>query len=319
MKKIKKPVSVLLAVFICFAAVQLGTLLSYADTFFDDGDFRFAVVSGDSVLVAGYYGDSTTVVLPETGGGRPVKGVYSRCFENAAVESVTIPEGYTSIGSFAFNGCHSLQEVNVPSTLKSIGIMAFYDCSSLEEFDFSATALNSVSFAAFQNCSALESAVLPETLTSIGENVFCNCSMLGELVLPNTIKTIPEYAFYGCAALQSVYIPESVTLIGENAFSPMAEEGAMDIFCFKGTAAEEYFSAIDAPKLTAPEKIAGDANLDGVVNVNDVTAIQQFSAEFIDFNILQEILADCDKDGHIAISDATMIQMYLAEYDVTLG
>lgn len=320
MKRTKKAVSVLLAVFIFAAALQLGTLLSYADTSFDEGDFRFTVVSDNSILVSKYYGDSTEVTLPATGGGRAVKGVYSRCFENTAVESVTIPEGYITIGAFAFNGCQSLASVSLPSSITSIGIMAFYDCPLLNDVDFSASEnLSTISFAAFQNCAALESAVLPDSLISLGENAFCNCSMLGEVILPNTIKTIPEYAFYGCTALHSIYVPESVTAIGENAFAPMDGEGTLSALCFKGTAAEEYFTEMGAPNLTAPEKIAGDANLDGTVNVNDVTEIQQFSAEFIEFNTLQAILADCDKDGRVGVSDATLIQMYLAEYDVTLG
>ena len=320
MKRTKKAVAVLLAVFIFAAALQLGTLLSYADTSFDEGEFRFTVVSDNSILVSKYYGDSTEVTLPATGGGRAVKGVYSRCFENTAVESVIIPEGYTTIGAFAFNGCQSLSEVSLPSSLTSIGIMAFYDCSSLEGIDFSALEnLSAISFAAFQNCGALESAVLPDSLTSLGENAFCDCASLGELYIPKNLNTIPEYAFYGCTALQSVFVPDTVTEIGENAFAPMDGEGTLSAFCFKDTAAEAYFTENEAPDLTAAEKIAGDANLDGTLNVNDVTEIQQYAAEYIGFNPLQLVLANCDGDAEVGISDATLIQMYLAEYNVVLG
>lgn len=63
----------------------------------------------------------------------------------------------------------------------------------------------------------------------------------------------------------------------------------------------------------------GDANCDGKLNIRDVTAIQRFAGEFIQFNDEQLALADTNGDGVVTIEDATHLQMYLAEYDVQLG
>ena len=67
------------------------------------------------------------------------------------------------------------------------------------------------------------------------------------------------------------------------------------------------------------EYMIADTNLDGRMNVNDVTAIQRHLVELEKFNEEQLALADTNGDGKIDISDATHLQMYLAEYDVVLG
>ena len=63
----------------------------------------------------------------------------------------------------------------------------------------------------------------------------------------------------------------------------------------------------------------GDANLDGKINIRDVTAIQRHIAEIEILTSVCLVNADTNGDGTVDISDATHLQMYLAEYDVVLG
>ena len=63
----------------------------------------------------------------------------------------------------------------------------------------------------------------------------------------------------------------------------------------------------------------GDTNLDGRINIRDVTAIQRHLCELEPFKDEQIALADINGDGIVDIADATHLQMYLAEYDVVLG
>lgn len=63
----------------------------------------------------------------------------------------------------------------------------------------------------------------------------------------------------------------------------------------------------------------GDTNLDGKINVNDVTAIQRHLADLETFTEKQLAVADTNGDGNVDIADATHLQMYLAEYGVVLG
>lgn len=338
MKYPKRIISIVLAAVICAMLLHVGTLLSYADTFFEEGDFRFAVLSGDRVAVAKYLGSNKSVALPETVGGRAVTAVYKSCFENSDIEEVTLPDSYTSIGAFAFSGCVNLVNVRLPENLETIGIMAFSGCSSLETVDFSATNnLGAISFAAFSDCAALKSVSLPDTVTVIGENAFANCGELKSVKLSASLRTIPEYAFYGCAlerveipdavtalgescfescaAPGDIYVPDSVTEIGSNAFAT-AKDGAR-ILCFANSYAAKYCAENEIAGLFILQP--GDADLNGDVNISDVTAIQRSLAEMQAFWKPQRLVADVTADGTLTIDDATRVQEYLAEYDVPLG
>ena len=108
--------------------------------------------------------------------------------------SVSLPEGLTSIGWYAFSDCSSLTSVSLGNSVTSIGGYAFAWCSSLT------------------------SITLPNSVTSIGEYAFVGCSSLTSVTLGNSVTSIGEYAFYYCTSLTSITIPNSVTSIGENAF-----------------------------------------------------------------------------------------------------
>ena len=63
-------------------------------------------------------------------------------------------------------------------------------------------------------------------------------------------------------------------------------------------------------------KILGDANGDGYVNVNDVTAIQRHAAELELLEGINFHAADINGDGNVSVDDATELQRFLAEYVV---
>ena len=60
--------------------------------------------------------------------------------------------------------------------------------------------------------------------------------------------------------------------------------------------------------------LLGDANLDGVVNINDVTEIQRHLSEYITLGKAAKANADYNQDGAITIDDCSCIQHALAEY-----
>ncbi|MBQ2880553.1 MAG: leucine-rich repeat domain-containing protein, partial [Anaerotignum sp.] len=55
------------------------------------------------------------------------------------ITAVTVEEGVTSIGDYAFAGCSNLEEVTLPNSLTDIGDGAFYGCSSLTDVYYSGT------------------------------------------------------------------------------------------------------------------------------------------------------------------------------------
>lgn len=57
----------------------------------------------------------------------------------------------------------------------------------------------------------------------------------------------------------------------------------------------------------------GDANLNGVIDVNDATCVQQYLTGSIDdFNMANFLCADFNTDGQISVNDVTYIQNYIS-------
>ena len=78
-------------------------------------------------------------------------------------ESISVPDGVTSIGDSAFFDCKSLTSLTLPDSVNSIDAWAFYKCTSL-------TSIN-----------------IPNGVTAIGENTFNSCTSLTEITFPDRI------------------------------------------------------------------------------------------------------------------------------------
>ncbi|MCR5653141.1 MAG: hypothetical protein K6F88_05000 [Ruminococcus sp.] len=67
---------------------------------------------------------------------------------------------------------------------------------------------------------------------------------------------------------------------------------------------------------TVVTNIRGDVNIDGVIDINDVTTIQLYLAKLTEFTFKDQLVnADFNYDGIININDATAIQIRLATGD----
>ena len=161
--------------------------------------------------------------------------------------------------------------------------------------------------------SGITSIVLEEGVTSVGNYSFADMPNLTSVDLPSTLTRIGGHAFENAAALTSVTIPASVTEIGEDAFAGCEN---LTIYGYNGTVAQSYANSHNIPFVAL--KLSGDVNGDNKVNIRDVTFIQRFVGEFIQFTDDQLALADVDGNGVVDINDATLLQMFLAEYDVVL-
>ena len=155
-------------------------------------------------------------------------------------KNVKIPEGVTTIGDHAFDGCSSLTHVTIPEGVTTIGSMplkmqlsdtrhdsrgcdydwpyAFHGCSSLTHVTIP-EGVTTIGTWAFEGCSSLTHVTIPEGVTTIGAMAFDGCSSLTHVTIPEGVTTIGESAFHGCSSLTHVTIPEGVTTIGECAFN----------------------------------------------------------------------------------------------------
>ena len=137
--------------------------------------------------------DGTHLTISGNGKMEDYDPYSSRAPWGTDITSVTIEEGVTTIGDYAFYNC-DLTSVTIPDSVTSIGDRAF------------------------ASCDVLASVIIPDSVTSIGEYAFHACSSLTSVTIGDSVTTIGEYAFYLCSSLTSVIIPDSVTAIGEDAF-----------------------------------------------------------------------------------------------------
>lgn len=130
---------------------------------------------------------------------------------------VTIPEGVTSIGDYAFYYCTPLESVIIPEGVVSIGERAFELCESLKTVSLPST-INSIGESAFAICYSLESIVIPEGVTHIANETFLHCIGLESVSIPDSVTSIGDYSFSTCYTLENLVIPEGVVSIGRGAF-----------------------------------------------------------------------------------------------------
>lgn len=143
-------------------------------------------------------------------------GNYAFYYCNNLIQ-ITFSKSVTTIGSYAFDGCTKLPDVVLPERVQSIGFAAFWGCSNLTNVTIP-VGVTSIEDGAFSGCSRLKSVTIPETLTNISTSAFQNCASLTSVSIPNSVTSIGGYAFSGCSGLTDVIIPNSVTIIGNSSF-----------------------------------------------------------------------------------------------------
>ncbi len=138
---------------------------------------------------------SGDIIIPSTVNGYIVKAISYEAFKNCnEINSITVSEGLTDIGSSAFCGCKKLETVTIGQ-----GITTIPDST-------------------FSGCIELKSISLPNTLKRIDSYAFKQCSSLLSIVLPDGLEHISGNAFYYCKFLTDITIPDSTTYIEADAF-----------------------------------------------------------------------------------------------------
>ena len=141
-----------------------------------------------------------------------VTHIGDMAFIYSAAESVTLPDGLTSIGACAFARSDTLRSIVIPDSVTSISKEAFLECRALESVTLS-KGLTIISPYLFYGCSKLNSVVIPESVTGIGKFAFAYTG-LRSVEFPMGLSQIGDKAFLSCPNLFSVVVPPSVTKIG---------------------------------------------------------------------------------------------------------
>ena len=149
------------------------------------------------------------------------------------LSAVTLMDGVTHIGKYAFDSC-PISQITIPGSVKSMGVSIFSNCTGLNTVTIGDGAyigenvfekyagtivfeggLSGAGKNAFAECKVLTAASIASG--SIGSYAFTDCTNLSAVTLGEDVTAIEDHAFKGCTKLESISIENGS--IGEMAFS----------------------------------------------------------------------------------------------------
>ena len=210
-------------------------------------DERF-VLDGLVYEIDGYY-NTVDVVGPEEGWDQPelevpssvihgdkeyrVTGIDSRAFENmTCLESASLSETVSDIGTRAFAGCTSLVDINIPHAVTSLR-ETFIGCTSLESVMLTGSYYVTELHGTFEGCTGLKDVAVRWTAV-VGDRTFAGCTSLTNLDFGN-IHSVGDCAFEGCISLERLDFGTILDSIGDNAFAGCTSIVSVDVPRTEGT------------------------------------------------------------------------------------
>lgn len=285
----KRLLSMILALSMMLTILPVNAITAFAA---NDGMSGNCGKNGDNVTYALTLnnGDTTnpTYTLTIKGNGEMADFKESDNVERAPwiaqkekITAVTIENGVTYVGAYAFDHCKKLTQITIHAQLNSIGKGAFSDCEGLTSIEIPKT-VTSIGASAFSGCKGLSNIEIPETVVSIGGAAFNGCTGLTSIKIPATVTSIGEYTFNECSNLKNVEIPQDVVSIGKCAFSGCGILGSIEIPQNVTSIGEYAFSGCKTlTSIKIPAKVTsistgilfGCSNLEDVEILGAVTSI----------------------------------------------
>ncbi len=180
-------------------------------------------------------------------------------YRSDSLEKVTLKEGITEIGQFAF-ARSTLKEIQIPEGVANICYGAFYHCDDLESVLLPESVMN-VEPKAFDYTSMMEN------FKNSGTDFLVNGGVLlgyngsdSQVFVPGGIRVIAAEVFAGHEEIESIRLPDSVLVVGEGAFKDCTNLRQVNL----GTGVEQIkdrafagCSRLEAVKLPASVKTVG--------------------------------------------------------------
>ena len=154
-------------------------------------------------------------ITAETEDGKIPEWKYYR---DQSIKAVSIPEGTTEIGRFAFSRS-SAESVTFPEGVTTIDYAAFYHCDDLNSVILPDT-VTRVEAKAFTHTGWMddfEENSMDDYLIS-GDILVAYKGDLPEVTIPDGVRVIADEVFRSHTELKKVHLPASVTNIGDSAF-----------------------------------------------------------------------------------------------------
>ena len=179
---------------------------------------RFSDIEEDGVVITGYSGNETKIIVPQTLGGLTVTEIAPDVFAgNKNITYIKLPAGLIYLTGDAFKECYSLKEIDVDESnteYASIdGVLYIKDTNPNSESFGKPVFLSN--FPAGKGGSF----TIPYGVKTIGSYAFGWCYSLTEVKMYNTVTTINAFAFSHCWGLEKIRLSDNLKTIGKEAIA----------------------------------------------------------------------------------------------------
>ena len=138
-----------------------------------------------------------------------------------AITSVIVPAELGVIPDYMFMNCTSLTSVTIEEGITAIGQYAFYN-TALTTVTIPAT-VTTIGDAAFMRCASINNVVMPKTVTTMGNYLFAYCTALSNFEFEHfeegesvKVQTVGTHFFYNCSNITQVVLPDKINITAED-------------------------------------------------------------------------------------------------------
>lgn len=252
-----------------------------------------------------------------------VETIAPGAFGNSKYQNITIPDGVTVLGAYAFFKA-KMNSAIIPSTVQNVYIGCFMNAPNLSKVYIEACDAK-FSTRVFEGDRNLKTAgaagngcnIEFEWTDKIPDNVFYKCTALTSVAIPDTITSIGSAAFLGCSTLKAIEVPNSVNQIGSDAFSECRSMANIQIDNLEGYISGEKWSAPKA-KVTYQREISVEPLPDYDYNGEEKMPVLTLTERKTDGTIIRQLTEGTDYtvvySDNICAGTATATIEYINSY-----
>ena len=275
--KIKCLTSVFLTITMLLSIIVVApiTVNASEDDELTYGDFQYKIEDDNSCTITDYDGMASSLSIPSAINGHTVKQIDTGALsDNRIITSVTIPNGVTTIGFSAFNGCVKLEKIKFSSNLDTVCENAFNNTKWFNNQSNGLVYVGKVAYKYKGDMPRNTKITVKSDIVSISESAFKDCANLTAILIPSSVKHIDKYAFYNCQGLTKLNFNDGIERIENDAFGSCEKLTSVNFSeTLKSIGAFAFVECKKLSEITIPQSVTsvGEYAFSGCENLASVT------------------------------------------------